>query len=219
MGRSAAAAFVAPTALAALGAFGGAALGGAALAATSADATASITLIPATVGTGDELAVYGSGFCGEAGCSPVAVALDRATKVSGVKVDGAGRFNARFVVDVAPGPHEVAAVQSGPGGARIEARATLTVAAVDRPSSTTTTTRSPSTTTRPPPSSTTTSATTTMTTTTTSTTTATAPATSGRSRAGRGTPGAWLGVAAAAAALAAMGAVLARRRARRNRGP
>jgi hypothetical protein len=85
----------------------------------------------ATVVTGDTVRAYGSGFCGTASCSPVALRIGGRVAARGIDVGENGTFRASFTVVEDPGSYTVTASQSTSAGAVLEDSATLVVAIGD----------------------------------------------------------------------------------------
>ncbi len=91
---------------------------------------------PLAVGGGARIAIYGSGFCGASGCSPVTVKVGNRVVASGVQVGADGRFQASFTVTERIGIYTVEASQTAADGSVLSDFTRLNVPAVDYPSPT-----------------------------------------------------------------------------------
>jgi len=86
----------------------------------------------ATAFSGDTVTVFGSGFCGAAGCSPVTVTIGDRVAVEGIQVGADGTFKATFTVTEIPARYIVTASQKGADGSLIQDTAPLVVPVGDQ---------------------------------------------------------------------------------------
>jgi len=77
--------------------------------------------------TGDKVTVYGSGFCGAAGCSPVTLTVGTRVAAEGVQVGADGTFKATITITEVPSRYIVTASQSGADGSKLADSAPLVV--------------------------------------------------------------------------------------------
>ncbi len=80
-----------------------------------------------TASTGDKVTVYGSGFCGLAGCSPVTVTVGTRVAAEGVQVGADGTFKATITITEIPSRYVVTAFQSAADGSKLGDSAPLVV--------------------------------------------------------------------------------------------
>jgi hypothetical protein len=86
----------------------------------------------ATTATGDSVDVYGSGFCGTTGCSPVTIRVDKRVAADDVRVDEKGGFKATVKVIEMPGHYGVSATQKTDKGIELHDERVLVVPVIDK---------------------------------------------------------------------------------------
>jgi hypothetical protein len=85
----------------------------------------------ATVFRGDQLTAYGSGFCGQPGCSAVTIRIDDRIAERDVRATANGTFRVAVRVSEPPGRYTVRATQQDEDGATLSDFAPLVVAIGD----------------------------------------------------------------------------------------
>jgi hypothetical protein len=116
-----------------LGAVATVLLAGLALSSAAAQAGASIQVVPSTVGQGQRVTVYGSGFCDSPDCSSVTIMLNTQTLAPDVQVMPDGTFQYLFIVTQTPDQYRVTARQTTSDGSSREASYGLMVLGSDLP--------------------------------------------------------------------------------------
>ncbi len=95
-----------------------------------------IQLVPPLAAPGQQVTVYGTGFCGPPACSRVIVTVGDQVVVPGVQVGDEGKFQASFTVDGPLGLYTVTAFQTMANGSVVSDFTRLIVPAMDFPTPT-----------------------------------------------------------------------------------
>ena len=125
-------------------------VGGLALGFAAAQTAPSIQISPSSVAPGQTTTVYGSGFCGAAGCSEVTITLD-GQELAAVAVKPGGTFQHALIAPQIPDQYTVEAVQTASTGVDLKASYGLLVLPADLPPGATPTLPQPGVTQSPPP--------------------------------------------------------------------